>query len=89
MTCVGRTRGAPNGFLTSLGYHSTNQDALSSKAALFQAQTATERCKRWVHKCGRPNFTVENAKKDTYICSKHFVDGEPTIQNPDPVKATN
>jgi hypothetical protein len=59
-----------------------------SKAALFRAQFATERCKRWVHKCGRPNFTVENVKKDTYICSKHFVDGEPTIQNPDPVKAT-
>lgn len=44
--------------------------------------------KRWVHACGRKEFTVEKIKKDTYICSLHFDGGKgPTDENPDPIKA--
>ena len=28
--------------------------------------------RRWVHLCGRKNFTVESITRCTYICSKHF-----------------
>ena len=48
----------------------------------------TNKCKRWVHACGRKNFTVKDVKKDTYICSRHFVESSgPTIDNPDPLIA--
>jgi len=48
-----------------------------------------EKCKRWIAACGRENFTVDNVKKWTYICSKHFVGGNgPTEEHPDPIPAT-
>lgn len=47
------------------------------------------KCKRWIAACGRENFTVDNIKKWTYICSKHFVGGKgPTENDPDPIPAT-
>jgi hypothetical protein len=47
------------------------------------------KCKRWIAACGREHFTVDNIKKWTYICSKHFVGGKgPTENHPDPVPAT-
>jgi hypothetical protein len=30
------------------------------------------RAKRWVHLCGRKDFTVANITRFTYICTKHF-----------------
>jgi hypothetical protein len=30
------------------------------------------RAKRWVHLCGRKDFTVANINRFTYICTKHF-----------------
>jgi len=41
----------------------------------------TKKCKRWVHCCERKNFTINDIKKDTYIC--------PTEGNPDPLLATS
>ena len=35
-----------------------------------------ETAKRWVHLCARDNFTVKKINRFTYICSKHFPDGE-------------
>ncbi|VDI15694.1 Hypothetical predicted protein [Mytilus galloprovincialis] len=48
-----------------------------------------EKCTRWINACRREGFTTERVKKDTYICSKHFV-GEkgPTDADPDPIPAT-
>ena len=46
-----------------------------------------EKCQRWVTLCGRKNFTVANVNKATYICSKHFVSGGPTVEHPDPLPA--
>ena len=49
----------------------------------------TEKCKRWVHACGRQDFSIEKVKKDTYICSLHFIGQHgPTAENPDPILAT-
>ena len=31
-----------------------------------------ERAKRWVHLCGRKNFTVDMIKRTSYICAHHF-----------------
>lgn len=46
-----------------------------------------EKCQRWVHNCGRGDFSIKNVNKDTYICSLHFVGGNgPTDENPDPIK---
>ena len=52
-----------------------------------------EKCARWVKLCGRPTegyrpFTVSSVTKDTYICTKHFVEGQgPTVEHPDPIPA--
>lgn len=53
-------------------------------------KTKRETCERWVRLCGRQFFTLENIRKETYICSKHFV-GEkgPTKDNPDPLPAVS
>lgn len=52
-------------------------------------QEKTEKCKRWVHACGRQDFSIEKVKKDTYICSLHFIGQHgPTAENPDPILAT-
>ena len=54
-----------------------------------QAKLKTEKAKRWVHACGRTNFTVNSITKDTYICSIHFVGGKgPTDDNPHPINAS-
>jgi len=48
-----------------------------------------EKCKRWVHACRREGFNIDSVKKDTYICSLHFVGGKgPTTDQPDPIPAT-
>ena len=48
-----------------------------------------EKAKRWLHACGRKDFNhIEQIKKDTYICSLHFVGQKgPTEEHPDHVKA--
>ncbi|XP_052785200.1 uncharacterized protein LOC128220736 [Mya arenaria] len=53
-----------------------------------------EKCIRWLRLCGRPNdqLNLEKLKnhgtaKHVYVCSKHFVDGQPTTGNPDPLPA--
>ena len=49
----------------------------------------TEKAKIWAHACGREGFTIKNIKKDTYICSQHFVDNHgPTEKDPHPILAT-
>ena len=35
-----------------------------------------KKAERWVYLCGRENFTLDSIQKWTYICSKHFSDGE-------------
>ena len=45
----------------------------------------TEKAKRWIHACGRKDFTnVDQISKSTYICSLHF-----SKDNPDPIIATS
>ena len=46
-----------------------------------------EKCQMWVTLCGRKNFMFANVNKATYICSKHFVSGGPTVEHPDPLPA--
>ena len=50
----------------------------------------TEKAKRWLHACGRKDFCELNQiKKDTYICTLHFVGGKgPNDDRPDPILAT-
>ena len=31
-----------------------------------------ERAKRWVHLCGRKDFTVDQITQNSYICAHHF-----------------
>ena len=51
--------------------------------------TQMEKCLRWISLCGRPKdkFNVSKINKDTYICTKHFVDGKPSVDYPDPIPA--
>ena len=55
-----------------------------------QEQLKTEKSKIWLHACGRQEFNdVSQIKKDTYICSLHFIGGNgPTEINPNPLTAT-
>ncbi|XP_045161347.2 uncharacterized protein LOC123526320 [Mercenaria mercenaria] len=47
-----------------------------------------EKCQRWVKACCRVGFDETWVKKDTYICSLHFVGGNgPTDLHPDPIPA--
>ncbi|XP_070186608.1 uncharacterized protein [Littorina saxatilis] len=50
-----------------------------------------DRCLRWIKACGRPHtqLSVDKLKPWTYVCSKHFVDGKPTEENPDPLPAAD
>ena len=49
----------------------------------------TEKAKKWVHACGREGFSIKNIKKDTFICSNHFIGCcSPTEEDPDPLLAT-
>ena len=54
-----------------------------------QEKMKTEKAKRWLHACGRKNFShTSDIKKDSYICSLHFIgENGPTDENPDPIKA--
>lgn len=47
------------------------------------------KCLRWIRACSRPHtqLSVDTIRHWTYICSRHFVDGMPTEENPDPVSA--
>ncbi|KAL4217099.1 hypothetical protein ACF0H5_023554 [Mactra antiquata] len=58
-------------------------------------KTNIEKCKRWLRLCGRPqdqlNLTIladHSKAKHIYVCSKHFIDGKPTLENPDPEPAS-
>ena len=54
-----------------------------------QHNDRTLKAKRWIHACGRREFTVDKIKNHTYICSLHFIGGKgPTPDHPDPIKAT-
>ncbi|KAG5286449.1 hypothetical protein AALO_G00014980 [Alosa alosa] len=50
-------------------------------------KTQHERCLQWIKLCGRPHSQLNPTKtnKNTYICSKHFVNGRPTPDYPNPV----
>ncbi|CAL8326239.1 unnamed protein product, partial [Arctogadus glacialis] len=52
-------------------------------------KTQQERCLRWIKQCGRPHsqLNVTKINKHAYVCSKHFVNGQPTPEYPDPVLA--
>ena len=55
-----------------------------------QAKLKTEKAKRWQFLCGRKDFQkLEQIKRDTYICSLHFIGGKsPTDPEAEPVLAT-
>ncbi|XP_070533446.1 uncharacterized protein [Ptychodera flava] len=54
-----------------------------------KAHRNLEKCQRWIYACGRKGFCIESIKKDTYICSLHFVGKNgPTDKYPDPIPAT-
>ncbi|KAK0137386.1 hypothetical protein N1851_026404 [Merluccius polli] len=53
------------------------------------------KCLRWIKLCGRPHqqLNVNKLKKHGtakhfYVCSKHFVEGIPTLDHPDPLPAS-
>ena len=60
-----------------------------TKWQIEQGILKTEKAKRWIHLRGRNGFTMNNIKKDTHICSLHFVgENGPTPEHPDPIKAS-
>ncbi|KAH3868928.1 zinc finger protein 423-like isoform X3 [Dreissena polymorpha] len=50
-----------------------------------------DRCLRWIKACGRPHDQLNVGKVDgnynLYVCSKHFIDGAPSEEYPDPILA--
>ena len=50
-------------------------------------KTNCEHCKAWIKACGRKIFTIDNITRNTYVCSKHFHNGQPSELYPDPYPA--
>ncbi|GFN84207.1 THAP domain-containing protein 5 [Plakobranchus ocellatus] len=45
-----------------------------------------DKCRRWVHACGRKDLTLQDVTRTMTICSQHFVGGHgPTKDHPDPI----
>ncbi len=53
------------------------------------AQKKKDECLEWIKACGRPaeDLNLDKITRYHYVCSKHFIDGRPTEQNPYPVSA--
>ncbi|XP_055065067.2 uncharacterized protein [Misgurnus anguillicaudatus] len=56
--------------------------------------TNLEKCIKWIGLCGRPHHQLnvdklrnQSKAKHVYVCSKHFIDGRPTPDHPDPLPA--
>ena len=46
------------------------------------------KCQAWINACRVEGFSkLDDYKTTYYVCSKHFVDGEPTPSNPNPLIA--
>uniref|UniRef100_A0A8C6TVD4 THAP-type domain-containing protein n=1 Tax=Neogobius melanostomus TaxID=47308 RepID=A0A8C6TVD4_9GOBI len=52
-------------------------------------KTKLQDCLQWIKQCGRPYYQLNVSKinKHTYVCSKHFVNGRPTPEYPNPIPA--
>ena len=48
-----------------------------------QLRIKTAKTKRWMHACAKEFNLLEQIKKDTYICSLHFI--HPMEENSDPI----
>lgn len=49
--------------------------------------TQSEKCSRWVNACGRTDFSKNDVKRSSYVCSLHFEGfSGPTPLNPDPIQ---
>ncbi|KAM3611186.1 uncharacterized protein V6R79_014647 [Siganus canaliculatus] len=48
-----------------------------------------EKCLLWIKLCGRPHTQLNPSKidKNSFVCSKHFVNGTPSVEYPHPVPA--
>ncbi|KAL8618505.1 hypothetical protein ACOMHN_000650 [Nucella lapillus] len=57
--------------------------------AFAKPKTHPETCLRWIKACGRPHsqLNMKKISRYTFICSRHFVDGKPTKESPDPISA--
>ncbi|XP_047460923.1 uncharacterized protein LOC125019909 [Mugil cephalus] len=67
-------------------------NSLAGEVVFFpfpKPKTQYERCLKWIEQCGRPHsqLNVQKINKHTYICSKHFVNGKPTPEHPNPARA--
>ena len=61
-----------------------------TKCEKLQQSLRTDKCKIWLHACGRKFFPTYKVKKDTYICSLHFIGGKgPSEENPHPICASH
>jgi hypothetical protein len=46
------------------------------------------KCQTWINACRVEVFSkLEDCMRSHYVCSNHFVDGEPTLSNPNPLIA--
>ncbi|XP_066534477.1 uncharacterized protein si:dkey-20i10.7 isoform X2 [Hoplias malabaricus] len=52
-------------------------------------KTNFQKCEQWIRLCGRPQhrLNIHTISKNTYVCSKHFVNGGPSDEYPDPLDA--
>ncbi|XP_042566525.1 zinc finger MYM-type protein 4 isoform X3 [Clupea harengus] len=56
--------------------------------AFPKPKTQEERCRLWIKQCGpQSQLNISKINKHTYVCSKHFVNGQPTPEYPNPVLA--
>ncbi|KAJ8387991.1 hypothetical protein AAFF_G00147820 [Aldrovandia affinis] len=48
-----------------------------------------EKCRLWIKLCGRPHTQLNTSKinRHSFVCSKHFVNGKPSPEYPNPASA--
>ncbi|KAK0154105.1 hypothetical protein N1851_003822 [Merluccius polli] len=50
-------------------------------------KTKLDKCREWIKQCGRPHSQLNVSKITKNTCSKHFVNGRPTSEFPNPIAA--
>ena len=88
-TCTSDSRDKEKEHMRNVKFHSFPKPDLQNDFC-----EKTIRCRNWIKACGRPHSQLnlqkieQDYKKYRYyyvVCSKHFPDGKPTDQYPDPV----
>ncbi|XP_041929348.1 uncharacterized protein si:ch73-311h14.2 isoform X3 [Alosa sapidissima] len=76
-------------FVTQIGVSQKGWRGVSVFSPSQNPKSNPDKCRLWIKLCGRPHSQLNPSKinKHTFVCSKHFVNGESSPETPNPVPA--